>query len=349
MTLCGPTVSVPQNCVSPFRFTRHPNLPILSPTMTKPNAPTNLDLDKAAQEVSLLTPVRRRVIDAAVDIMEQPPHQTDFLHSVLCQVGMPRRRVQERTFERTSGNSSIKLEAGELWNGREWVEQSLPYGPCPRLVVVHISSEAVKTKSRYISIGESTNAFLQMLGVPSTGGKRGGYTTFRKQMSALAACRLTLGYVEGGRAVTIKANPIERFEAWIQHEGYQKVMWPGALELSPRFYDTLVEHAVPLDTRALGALKHSALALDIYTWLAHRLCRIPSRQGVFLNWGNLQEQFGQEYPDWRNFKRNFLHELKQVCVTYPAAKLEPVRGGLMLKASPPPIPKTQVLMPGKKD
>lgn len=31
------------------------------------------------------------------------------------------------------------------------------------------------------------------------------------------------------------------------------------------FFDTLINHAVPLDYRALGALKHSAIALDIYT------------------------------------------------------------------------------------
>ena len=50
-----------------------------------------------------------------------------------------------RTFERESGTVSIMLEAGRLWNGRKFVEQPLPYGTRPRLVMVHLSSEAIRT------------------------------------------------------------------------------------------------------------------------------------------------------------------------------------------------------------
>ena len=77
-----------------------------------------------------------------------------------------------------------------------------------------------------------------------------------------------------GKVVTVDAKPIKRFEAWLQHDSSQKTLWPGVLELSPEFFETLTHHAVPLDYRAIAALKHSALALDVYTWLAHRLCRI---------------------------------------------------------------------------
>src|SRR4051812_22630732 len=75
-----------------------------------------------------------------------------------------------------------------------------------------------------------------------------------------------------GRSSPWTTKPIRRFEAWLQHDGTQHTLWPGVLELSQEFFDTLVNHAVPLDYRALAGLKHSALALDIYTWLAHRLC-----------------------------------------------------------------------------
>jgi hypothetical protein len=117
------------------------------------------------------------------------------------------------------------------------------------------------------------------------------------------------------------------------------------LELSPDFYDTLREHAVPLDYRALGALKHSALALDIYTWLAHRLCRVNKISGVKLSWENLREQFGQEYGDPRNFKHEFKTALHQVLAVYPDARVGEVIGGLMLCPSPPPLAKTSVALP----
>ena len=292
----------------------------------------------------VLTPTTRRIINASAHIQEALTHDFDYQHAIMCQVGLPRKRTDEKVFARKNGGVHMELEAGKLWNGKEMQEQSLPYGPCPRLVMVHISTEAIKTKSRDIDIGNSVHQFLKRLGMPTTGGKRGGYTTFRKQMAALAACRLTFGFTSrDGRVLTVDAKPIDQFEAWIQHDDQQTSFWPGRLQLSQQFYDTLTEHAVPLDPRALAALSHSALGLDIYSFLAHRLCRIRNN-GVMLSWKNLMEQFGQEYNDFRNFKQKFLTALRQVRPVYPDAKLEVVRGGLKLYSSPPPIPKTQVLV-----
>ena len=258
---------------------------------------------------------------------------------------MPRRMTESRVFERHCGHVSVLLEAGQLWNGKEWVRQPLPHGTTPRLVMVHLSSEAIRTQSRRVEIGDSTKQFLTALGMQPNGGERGGYTIFRKQMEALAACRLTIGMQTAGKVVTVDAKPIKRFEAWLQHDGAQKTLWPGVLELSQDFYETLANHAVPLDYRAISALKHSALALDIYTWLAHRLCRIGKPEGVKLSWENLRDQFGQEYLDSKNFKREFRDVLRQVCTVYPDAKIDGTPGGLILRPSPPPISKTLVALP----
>lgn len=57
---------------------------------------------------------------------------------------------------------------------------------------------------------------------------------------------------------------------------------------------TLRESAVPLDNRAMQALKGSSLALDLYAMLAHRLHRIEGRV-VQLHWHQVKDQFGQEY------------------------------------------------------
>jgi hypothetical protein len=105
-----------------------------------------------------------------------------------------------------------------------------------------------------------------------------------------------------------------------------------------------MEHAVPLDKRALGALQHSALALDCYTWLAHRLCRIEQAAGVRLSWANLHEQFGGEYGDRRDFKRTMKQALNAALAVYPAAKVDSEMGGIRLRTSPPPVPKTMVLL-----
>jgi hypothetical protein len=278
-----------------------------------------------------------RLIDAGTAIRVEPTIRIDFLHSLLCQIGLPRRRTPDRVFERRNGHASILVEAGSLWDGSAWVEQPLPYGATARLIMVHISSEAIRTRCRTVEIGESTRQFLTQLGMRSSGGRRGSYAALKRQMQAIAACRLTLGMQSEGRTVTLDAKPIRRFDAWLHQDGWQCTLWPGTLELSQEFYDTLIEHAVPLDPRALAALKHSSLALDIYAWLAHRLRRVNTPNGVRLSWRNLYEQFGQEYANGKDFKTQFRHAMRQTLAVYPDARVAAVIGGIMMYPSLPPV------------
>lgn len=294
---------------------------------------------------SNLTRQQRSLVSVGEQVRQDAPDRLQFSHSVLCQVGLPRKHTPERRYERSNGNLSLLVEAGSLWNGLSWTEQPLPYGSIPRLVMVHISTEAVRTKSHVIDVGDSMREFLTQLGLQTSGGPRGGYAALKKQLQALAACRMTLGLTDGDRVSTIDAKPIKRFDAWLLnglHDGSQRTLWPGELELSEDFFDTLTRHAVPLDYRALGALKHSALALDIYTWLAHRLPRVTNPIGTKVSWSNLKEQFGQDYGRSKDFKKTFRHALRQVCTVYPDAKLRDAPGGLILKPSRSPVPRTIV-------
>lgn len=293
----------------------------------------------------LMTRQQHGLILAGEAIRTEPPDKLQFSHTVLCQVGLPRKHTVERRYERSNGARSLLVEAGSLWNGLSWTEQPLPYGAIPRLVLVHISTEAVRTKSRVINMGDSMREFLMRLGLQPTGGARGGYTALRRQMQALAACRMTLGMTDGAKATTIDAKPIKRFDAWVfngHQDGPQRTLWPGELELSEDFFDTLTRHAVPLDYRALGALKHSALALDIYTWLAHRLPRVTNPIGTKVSWANLKDQFGQDYGRSKDFKKTFRHALRQVCAVYADAKLRDAPGGLILQPSRSPVPRTLI-------
>jgi hypothetical protein len=270
----------------------------------------------------------------------------DYLPAVLCQVGLPRSPTPGRTFERTSGNVSLQVEAGSAFDGRAWQEMPLPYGVRPRLALVHISTQAIRTRSRTVDVGASVNAFLTDLGLDN-GGK--AYRQMRSQMTALAVCTLRLGRVErrtfGGEekdfAVTLDTKPFRQFEAWLDTSGEQTTLWPTEIELTAEFFDSLTENAVPLEHGAIAKLTHSALALDLYTWLAHRLYRVR-RGGSRISWAALQEQFGGEYGNRKQFKRQFRIRLREALDAYPAARVEEVEGGLMLHASPPPIPRSRV-------
>lgn len=284
-----------------------------------------------------LTRAETKLLEASLLIESTPPGGNDIacMHSVLCQVGLPRSKVEGREFMRQSGTAWVMVQAGTLdeGNGRP-VPQPIPYGPLPRLALAWLSTYAKRHKSREIPIGSSAAEFLRRIGLDSQGAR---YATLRTQMHALAACRLQVGY--HGR--TFNEQPIEQFDAWIQNpESRQRPLWPGVLVLTQGYFDELMNNSVPLDNRALMALKGSALALDVYAWLANRLHRIESR-AVTLHWKSLRDQFGQEYQGRsadKDFKKKFLKALHDVQAVYPAAKVKRVTGGLLLMSSRPPIP-----------
>lgn len=277
-----------------------------------------------------------KLVEVSADIYGNPPTGNDmaFSHAVFCQVGLPRSKVEGREFLRQSGAAWVNVQAGYLDEGNGPVPQPIPYGPLPRLALAHVATHAVRHRTREIPIGDSAAQFLERMGMDSQGSR---YANLRRQMHALAACRLQLGF----KGRTFNGQAVEQFDAWMLNKDTgQRTLWPGLMVLSEHFYHSLLDGAVPLDLRALHALKGSALALDVYAWLAHRLHHIEGR-GVMLHWASLREQFAQEYsgPEAdKNFKGAFLQQLKKVLAVYPQARVKTVRGGLLLLGSPPPIP-----------
>jgi hypothetical protein len=285
-----------------------------------------------------LPAIQNRIIGAAVDIWQDDPLEIVYQHSLFCQVALPRSRPEGRVFERAYRNGSICLEAGKLWDGTKWLEQPLPAGPKPRLVLCHLNSEAVKTRCPVVEVDRSARKFMERLGLNTDGGST--YNLFKREMKALAACRMTLGFGGTEHPVTVDAKPIRRFEAWLAYERGQPILWPGVIELSREYFESLLEHAVPLDPRAVSALAHSAMALDAYSFLARRLYTLE--KPVKVTWRQFHAQFGHEFKDWRNFKQEFVRSLHAALAVYPSAKVEEVAGGLLLRPSLPPVHRESV-------
>ncbi len=272
-----------------------------------------------------------------------PSHDAPlFHHSLLCQLGLPRKPTDARIFERRSGAASLLMKAGHWYNGYDWIEQPLPYGSRPRLVLVNVITEAVRTRSRTVDVEHSVRGFLRKLGI-DCGGR--SMKAFKHQMIALSCCHMQLGFRTDRGAGQVDAKPISRFEAWFVDEDRQRGLWPGELDLSAEFYESVLEHAVPLDPQALAGLQNSPMALDVYFWLAHRLCRVTHACGTIVSWRALKDQFGQEYASIDEFRRSFIEAMTKVFGVYTDARVEVVRGGLCLLPSPPPIRKSALLMP----
>ena len=112
-------------------------------------------------------------------------------------------------------------------------------------------------------------------------------------------------------------------------------LWQSSVTLSERFYNSIVASPVPVDLRALRALRGSPLRLDIYTWLTYRMSYL--RRQTIVPWEALAAQFGGDYAHVRQFKANFLKQLAAVRLVYPLADLQPTPAGLVLRASPPHV------------
>lgn len=288
--------------------------------------------------------LQSKILLAARTISLEEPKGADqaYLHSTIAQVGLPRAPApNDHPFVRHFGKVSLRIVAGALWNGQTWVPQAIPSGTKPRLFLLDVSAEALRKNSKHVYVEKSFAAYLRRVGSKNTGGQRGSLTEFRKQIGALAAADVRLGVFNEEKAVTIHQNFIEGISAWVTKAGGTKTPWPREIVLSEAYFKSLQDHAVPLDRRATAALSGSALALDIYCWLAHRLHSLD--QPTVISWTALKRQFGQEYREPKVFARNFRKQMKSVLAVYPQARVTPVPGGLELRPSPTPI-KTKTIV-----
>ncbi len=291
-----------------------------------------------------LPPVRKRLVESAVQIADAAPEELTFQHSVLTQCALPtvRQPPEVLVWERKQGRATLIVEAGralDLKTGR-FVQMALPYGPKARLILMHLNTEAIRRQSPVIPVEDSMTAFFRRLMGRTQDGRQ--VRMLKAQLSALAAATIRMGLSSGETGVQVDTKIVGAFDLWWPEIGGQRVLWPATLRLSLDYYDSLSRHAVPLDERAIAALAHSAVALDIYCWLAQRLHRIPPGAPQFIPWSALHEQFGQGYAELRNFRPFFLRLLKQVKAVYPDAVLDADGKGVRLWQSPPPVSKRVV-------
>lgn len=300
---------------------------------------------KGSTDITNLALTVERLVDARIQILgETDPDELVFLHSVLAQCSLPYRepKAGTRDYIRENGRMSLIVSAGHMFDQKlkKPVLQGVPYGAKPRLLMIHLCTEAVRTKSATIPVGDSMSAFMGELGLRVSGGAHGSIARFKEQLNRLAASRIQMIVNLGDHATVMNPAPIiKQFDVWFPSDARQKTLWPSEVTLSNEFFETLQRHALPLDPRAIRALQHSARAIDVYTWLAHRLVRVRGKGGDRVSWLALQTQFGPDVGDTKNFKRHMLIALKQAMAVYPRAKIEQVPGGLLLKKSAPPIQK----------
>jgi hypothetical protein len=291
-------------------------------------------------ELSVLTPIQRRRMYSSLQIYETPAERIAYQHTTLCQTCLPYRDPGNdvRVWERDQGIASLRVEAGVARDPKtkKFVELGLPYGARPRLILMHLNSEALKLGSPRIEVEGSLTAFIRRIQEHSPTGPQ--VRRFKNQLGRLAAAMVRLAIdISSKRAFQVDTKIIDAFELWLSKDERQRVLWPSVVELSPRYFDSLVTHAVPLDERAVGALSNSPLALDVYAWLAQRLHRVRHGKPQPVSWEALYEQFGQSFARVRDFRREFRKAVAAVHAQYQTARIELSAEGMVLGNSPPPV------------
>jgi hypothetical protein len=244
---------------------------------------------------------------------------------------------ESRTFTRRNGWLELTL-------GTTRPETGLPYGVPARLLTIYCASEAVRTKSPEVFLGNSVHDFLRRLDVPITRGDRGSLRVYANQLLKLIHCTLTIDENirdnTGRTGLHIRqALFAEEARLWWDDET-RGVGQGSSLVLSSVLFHSILDRSAPLSTNAIKQLRKSPMDLDVYAWLVHRLFNLSKPSTV--TWSQLSDQFGHGYSELRRFRRFFTESLKRVQAVYPEAKLKVADAGVVLLPSRPHLARTTV-------
>ena len=286
-----------------------------------------------------LSRIEQRLVRSAVEIEAEDPDSILYMHTVFCQTGLPYRDPGKaaRLWQRSQGAAHLEVEAGRAFSPDKgaFVDVGLPFGPKPRLILAYLNAEAIRTGSPMIEVEDSLSAFVQRIGLCREGRS---IRVVKDQLTRLATSEIRLAFAQPGTpARQVQAHIVKGFELWLPKDNRQRVLWPASVSLSTDYFESLQRHAVPLDERAIAALSQSAMALDVYCWLAQRLHRIDPGRPAFIPWAALKGQFGWHYAAMFKFRQVFKQTLDMVCSQYRGARIELDSGGMTLRHSPPPV------------
>jgi len=250
---------------------------------------------------------------------------------LLVMVTLPHSKPTGPIYERRNGDLIFRVIA----------PHGIPYGAKPRLIAHWLSSEIVKTRAREIELGGSLSEFLRKLGIEKTGRE---IRAVKDQTRRLFASAIQVERKQKSQWTILHMNVAAAADIlWDPKLPDQEGLWGSTVKVGEAFYDECLRSPIPLDERALRALKGSSFDLDIYGWAAARLFTV--KKPTLIPWTLLQGQFGAGYPatgrGLRNFKKAFGQRLNRVLQVYPGAKMwmDDAGRGLWLDKSPPAVHK----------
>jgi hypothetical protein len=286
-------------------------------------------------------------IDELMAVRDESP-DIGFMTRLLTLCSLPRKDPgNSLQYVRKNGPYTLGMVAG--------VDNKLPFGNMPRLLLAWICTEAVRTQSRDLQLGHSLAAFMRELGINSdSGGSRGARTLLKTQIDRLFNAHVQLILETPGRKTTVSSTVADRTDLWWDYKApTQDTLWQSSVRLGESLFEEIVKNRVPLDMRILKAMRRSSLGLDLYLWLSYKTYSLYSqgKKPERLNWHLLYRQFGSDPSragdkiTVQAFRKDVLRELKKLKLCWPTLDVAMPKGFLEVRGCVPSVPPQT--LPGK--
>ncbi|WP_330185993.1 replication protein RepA (plasmid) [Nocardia sp. NBC_01503] len=280
----------------------------------------------------------------AADLLQQSDDQElAFTTPFLAQACLPYRNPGDiPVWKRRNGGVVLTIRPGYVEDPKTGESRSLGYpsGVIPRQLMFWLITEARRTKSPELILGDGVVEFFRQLkpGGATSGGDTGSLTRLRTQTEKLLHAAISVRSErpgpDGEPAVLIKNLSV----------AHQVMLWGSekagtdraVVQLSTDFYNEILERAVPLDMRALQLFGDDAWCMDLYIFLTYRFATLNRTITIPLE--DLSAQFGAarklDTKEARyKYRKAFDKKLARVLSVYRDANVESTPAGLVLSPS----------------
>jgi hypothetical protein len=292
-------------------------------------------LDTKGKAGTLQTGIDRTVVEAASLYMSDEDGSLGFAFSGWAQCALPHRRLApDARWEIAGERVRLVVEPGLHPSSHDGPMEHIgvPYGSVARLILLFLQTEALRTNSREVELGGSLRQWLSKIGA-SIGGSNA--RAVRDQAERISRCRLTFHIQGSGKVGLVNQSIVDRALFIEDSNTRQGKLSLETAKLSEGFFEQLKRHPVPLEEAAIRAISNNPAALDAYLWLAYRLHVLTGDK--LITWKALKSQFGGGYKELFHFKPRFTQALALATAVYPAAKIDVIEQGVILKPSRPPV------------
>lgn len=293
-----------------------------------------------------LTRQQHKILEAGAEIFADRPTSEDtaWMARQLVQATLPHSDPGDvLAWSRTNGNLVLTIKPDVEFDQKtgKHVSSGIPYGTIPRLLLFWITTEAIRLQSRRLELGNSLSDFMRELDIVPTGGRWGTITRLRQQMNCLFKARISFEYSDEKRDAWLNMDIAPKGELWWDYKNPDNAcLFNSWIQLGEDFYNAIVTAPVPIDVRALKALRKSPLALDLYAWATYTVFNVnKSGKERSVSWELLHQQFGADYNRLDNFQAKAKTAFKKITVVYQNLQIEFVKGGVKI------LPSTTAVLP----